>query len=195
MLKSACAQILRKDDNSFDYKSMHKHKVFVALFWFTHFSHDYNFVIKEISVDFEYFSHEEKIYWSLWFIQNKYVFICLRSVNIFSYLLYYNNIARINYLLFLSHAERFIRSHENSNISQSIREILLNIHDLEIQHRDAHDNNIFWNVKNKDMMIIDFNRARISFQKYLPSKSASRKRKRDDTIFSCYLSNTQQAAF
>ncbi|KAL2376748.1 hypothetical protein RJZ90_007281 [Blastomyces dermatitidis] len=195
LLESARAQILRKDDGPFGCESMHKHGLSAALFSFTHFMHGYSFVAKGTPVEFGYSLHEEKVYRSLRSIQGKRVPVCLGSVDISSRPLYYDGIARIGYLLFLSHAGRPIRLHEGLGISQSIREALLDIHGLGIRHCDAHDGNIFWNAENKGAMIIDFDRARISSQKRLLSKRVSKKRKRDDAaIFSRCLPNTQPAA-
>ncbi|OAX82184.1 hypothetical protein ACJ72_03469 [Emergomyces africanus] len=194
LLESARAQILRKDDGPFGCESLHKHGVSAALFWFTHFSHGYSFVAKGTPVEFGYSPHEEKVYRSLRSIQGKRVPVCLGSVNISSRPLYYDGIARIGYLLFLSHAGKPIGVHAGPGISQSIREALSDIDHLGIRHRDMHNGNIFWNAENKGAMIIDFDRARISSKKGLSSKRVPKKRKRyDAAISSHYLPKTQPA--
>ncbi|OJD21290.1 hypothetical protein ACJ73_07368 [Blastomyces percursus] len=195
LLESARSQILRKDNGPFGCESMHKHGLSAALFKFTHFSHGYSLVAKGTPVEFGYSSHEENVYQRLRSIQGIRVPVCLGSVDISSRPLYYDGIARIGYLPFLSHVGKPIRLYAGLGKSQSIREAVSDIHHLGVQHCDDHDGNIFWNAENKGVMIIDFDRARISSQKRLGNKRVSKKRKRDNaTIFSLCLPNTQPAA-
>ncbi|OJD10363.1 hypothetical protein ACJ73_09825, partial [Blastomyces percursus] len=75
--------------------------------------------------------------------------VCLGSVDISSRPLYYDGIARIGHLLFLSHAGRPIWLYAGPGKSQSIREAVSEIHHLGVQHCDCHDGNIYWNAENE----------------------------------------------
>ncbi|OJD18221.1 hypothetical protein AJ78_01721 [Emergomyces pasteurianus Ep9510] len=182
LLKLARSQILREDRGPFGCESMHKHGVSAALFTFTLFSHGYSFVAKGTPVEFGYSPYEENIYGRLRSIQGARVPVCLGSLDISSRPLFYDGIARIGYLLFLSHAGSPIKFCADPDtprdVEHHIKEALSDIHELDVRHCDIHSGNVFWSAENKDVMIIDFDRAMISSKKQLMKKTASKKRRR-----------------
>ncbi|KAI1911969.1 hypothetical protein LOZ61_003510 [Ophidiomyces ophidiicola] len=181
------AQILRKDFGPFGCESMNIHGTTGALFRLTLFSHGYTLVAKGAPVEtINRAVYEEYLYRHLRPIQGVHIPVCLGSIDISSRPLWYDGIAAIVHLLFLSHAGRRVRFHAGPNnlktFATSASESLQAVHRLGVLHRDPHNDNLLWNAENKHVMLIDFERAKIlNEQDAVQTESLKRKRGENDT--------------
>ncbi|EZF70288.1 hypothetical protein H105_07348 [Trichophyton soudanense CBS 452.61] len=169
------AQILA-DSGPSGCESMHLHGTSGALFWLTLFPYGYTLVAKAMPVEtVKCALYEERIYQHLRPIQGIYIPVCLGSVDISSRPLWYDGIFEVVHLLLLGHAGRLVKFHAGANnlrdFAPSACESLRAIHKQHALHRDAHSGNMFWNAENKQVMFVDFERARVV-------NSQTKKRKR-----------------
>ncbi len=84
--------------------------------------------------------------------------------------------------MFIGFEEQLISRHINSvnsvQIIEQFERSIQTIHQLRVLHRDMMSHNILWNVKLDQMMIIDFDRAKIQKSRaILDAISSNRKRK------------------
>ncbi|EEH03786.1 conserved hypothetical protein [Histoplasma capsulatum G186AR] len=179
LLRLARSQILRNDGGPFGCESMHKHGISATSFDFTLFSHGYRCVAKGTPVEFGYSAYEEHVYQRLHSIQGTRIPVCLGSVDVSCRPLFYDGIARIGYLLLLSHAGTPTKFHDGPDIRPSFHKAVSDIHRLGVRHDDLHDGNVFWNAENKGAMVIDFERAKMLSKRGSTKETASKKKKPD----------------
>ncbi|KAM5475384.1 hypothetical protein MauCBS54593_001072 [Microsporum audouinii] len=159
-------------------ESMHRHGTSGALFWLVTFPYGYTLVAKAMPIEtVKRAVYEEKIYQHLHMIQGTYIPVCLGSIDISSRPLWYDGIFQVVHLLLLSHVGKLVKLHAGLNkvkdLIPSACESLHAIHMHRTLHCDTHIGNMFWNAENKRVMIIDFERAKITSVN-MPTKKRKR---------------------
>ncbi|KAF2644398.1 hypothetical protein P280DRAFT_467026 [Massarina eburnea CBS 473.64] len=152
-------------------------------------SYGYTVAAKATPVDFVHrLKREATIYKHLRSIQGSYVPVFLGNVDLETPY-YYEGIAKLVHMMFLSFGGKRISQHLTSeNRSSVIKQIncaAKAIHGFGVLHNDLEPRNILWNEETRQVMVIDFERAQVVKPRpVLGDISANRKRKRldDDSV-------------
>ncbi len=165
-----------------DCKFIDLHEAREALFIVRLTSHKYILTAKCIIIDFvAHLKRKVVIYEHLRSIHKTHVSMYLRNVDLdHSYV--YDDIAEIVHMMFIDFEKQFISRHINSvnsvQIIEQFERSIQTIHQLRVLHRDMMSHNILWNAKLDQMMIIDFDRAKIQKSRaILDAISSNQKRK------------------
>ncbi len=148
-----------------DCKFIDLHEARKALFIVRLTSHRYILTAKCIIIDFvAHLKRKVIIYERLRSIHETHMSMYLGNVDLdHSYV--YDDIAEIVHMMFIDFEEQFISRHINSvnsvQIIEQFERLIQTIHQLRVLHRDIMSRNILWNAKLDQMMIIDFDRAKI----------------------------------
>jgi len=153
-----------------------------ALFIVRLTSHGYILAAKCTIIDFvAHLKREAVIYERLRPIHGTHVPVYLGNVDL-DHPYVYDGIAEIVHMMFIGFGGQPISRHINSansvQITQQFERSVQAIHQLRVLHRDMMPRNILWNAKLGQMMIIDFDRAKIQKSRaILGAISPNRKRK------------------
>ena len=125
--------------------------------------------------------HEAAIYERLRPIQGIHVPVHLRNVDLVRPY-FYEGIAEIVHMMFLSFGGTLISRHINANnepdLIEQVGRSIQAIHRLGVLHRDAMPRNMLWNEEVRQVMVIDFERAAVpKLRAVLGIISPNRKRK------------------
>ncbi|KAI8954159.1 hypothetical protein F4801DRAFT_534524 [Xylaria longipes] len=151
-----------------------------ALFKIRLSSHGYTLVAKGVEhAHLARLQHEKKVYDQLRTIQGKHVPVCLGNVDLV--LPYYYDGGVFEHFLFLGWAGRPLfdlpRDANKPAIVDAVSAGFKSIHKLHVLHGDAEPHNILYDADNGDVMIVDFERARLLNREPLGLISPNRKRK------------------
>ncbi|KAI1357257.1 hypothetical protein F5Y08DRAFT_192996, partial [Xylaria arbuscula] len=153
-----------------------------ALFKVRLSSHGYTLVAKGVEhAHLARLQHEKKVYDQLCTIQGKYVPVCLGNVDLV--LPYYYDGGVYKHFLFLGWAGRPLfdlhSEADKAAIVDTVSAGFKAIHNLHVLHGDAEPRNILYDADNGHVMIVDFERAKLSNREPLRPISPNRKRKHD----------------
>lgn len=128
-------------------------------------SHGYTVAAKCTTIDFvAHMRHEAAIYERLRPIQGTHVPVHLGNVDLV-HPYFYEGIAEIIHMMFLSFGGSLISRHINANnrsdLTQQVERSIQAIHQLGVLHRDAMPRNMLWNAEVGRVIMIDFERAEI----------------------------------
>jgi len=146
-------------------------------------SHGYTVAAKCTPIDFiAHLRHEAAIYERLRPIQGIHVPVHLGNVDLVRPY-FYEGIAEIVHMMFLSFGGTLISQHINANnrsdLIEQVGRSIQAIHRLGVLHRDAMPRNMLWNEEVRQVMVIDFERAAVpKLGAVLGVISPNRKRKR-----------------
>ncbi|KAI0525812.1 hypothetical protein F5B22DRAFT_587847 [Xylaria bambusicola] len=151
-----------------------------ALFKVCLSSYGYTLVAKGVEhAHLDRLQHEKKVYDQLRTIQGKYVPVCLGKVDLV--LPYYYDGGIFVHFLFLGWAGRPLfdlsSKADKAAIVDTVSAGFKAVHSLHVLHGDAEPRNILYDADNGRVMIVDFERAKLSNREPLGLISPNRKRK------------------
>ncbi|KAG5291100.1 hypothetical protein I7I50_01053 [Histoplasma capsulatum G186AR] len=164
-------------------ESLHRHGSRGALFEVILFQYGYTLVGKGFPLEFgPYLRHEKALYDHLQPIQGVHIPVCLGTIDVSKRPMFYDGIADIPHLLLLAHAGTEISKCNvaETQIVSAVSEALQAVHALGVLHRDAEERNMFWSEEGENVLVIDFERAKILRRERAPlgNTSPNQKRKR-----------------
>lgn len=145
-------------------ESLHTHGSRGALFDVVLLKYGYKLVGKGFPYQFyHHLSWEKDVYERLRPIQGRHIPVCLGVADFFDRCLFYDGIDKISHVLLLSYAgvplSRAIPDHKSAKDTATLA--LRAMHKLGVYHGDAFVRNMFWSTKEKSVMFISFDRARM----------------------------------
>jgi hypothetical protein len=144
-------------------------------------SHGYTLVAKGVErIDHSLLQHEQQVYHRLSTIQGVHVPVCLGIVDLLRP--YYYDCGVYTSLLFLGWAGKPLSGYINKSSQQHLQDKAMTafraLHELHVLHRDAAIRNIVYDKPNDNLMIVDFERAKIQHRQPLQPITTNHRRKR-----------------